>query len=178
MISPHLQIGAQLLLGSLTGILLVASVHAGPERVAFPESYAQGVKWLVVDRADRKEFHEHYVMAPAIEAARNGTAMPNGTVFTVVRYAALLDAQGNPRRGKDGHYLKGEIVGYAVMEKRAGWGDEYPDAVRNGEWEYRVFTPEKTPNTSMQLGGCFECHKAEAAHDFVHAYDKLREAAQ
>ncbi len=178
MIRPHLQIAAPLLLGILTGIFLVARVHAGPELVAFPESYFQGVKWLVVDRADRKEFHEHYVMPAAIEAARNGAAMPNGTVFTVVRYAALLDAQGNPRRGTDGHYLKGEIVGYAVMEKRAGWGGEYTDAVRNGEWEYRVFTREKTPNTSIKLGACFDCHKAEAAHDFVHAYHKLREASQ
>src|SRR5690348_13918102 len=178
MIRSRPEIAAPLLLGVLTGIFLVARVHAGPERVAFPENYAQGAKWLVVDRADRKEFHEHYVMPAAIEAARNGAAMPNGTVFTVVRYSALLDAQGNPRRGTDGHYLKGEIVGYGVMEKGAGWGGEYPDSVRNGGWEYRVFTPEKAPNTNVKLGACFECHKAEAAHDFVHAYDKLREAVR
>jgi len=176
MIRSYLQIAAPLLLGTLTGVFLVARVHAGAERVAFPESYAEGIKWLVVDRADRKEFHEHCVMPAAIAAARNGAAMPNGTVFTVVRYAVFLDAQGNPRRGKDGHYLKGEIVGYSVMEKRAGRGDEYPESVRNGEWEYRVFTPEKAPNASINVGGCFGCHKSEAAHDFVHAYDKLRVA--
>jgi len=178
MIRSRLAIATPLLLGVLTGIFLVARVHAGPERVAFPENYAQGVKWLVVDRADRKEFHEHYVMPAAIEAARNGAAMPNGTVFTVVRYAALLDAQGNPLRGTDGHYLKREIVGYGVMEKRAGWGDKYPDSARNGDWEYQVFTPETVLNTNVKLGACFQCHKAEAAHDFVHAYDELREAAR
>jgi hypothetical protein len=161
MTRSHFWIAGPLLLGALTGLFLVARVQAGPERVAFPANYAQGVRWLVVDRADRKEFHEHYVTPAAIAAARNGAVMPNGTVFTVVRYAALLDAQGDPRRGTDGHYLKGEIVGYAVMEKRAGWGDEYPDSVRNGEWEYQVFTPQKAPNTSMKLGACFGCHKAE-----------------
>ena len=29
------------------------------------------------------------------------------------------------------------------MEKRKGWGTEYPDNIRNGEWEYQAFTPAK-----------------------------------
>jgi len=33
------------------------------------------------------------------------------------------------------------------MEKRTGWGRDYPDALRNGEWEYRVFTADKKPDT-------------------------------
>ncbi len=176
MIRFHLKIASSLVLGALAGAVLVARVHAGPERVAFPERYAEGIKWLVVDRAERKEVHEHYGSAAAIEAARKGQGMPNGTVFTVVRYAAQLDAQGSPRRGADGHYPKGDVVGYGVMEKRTGWGSEYPESLRNGDWEYRAFTAKKTPNRSVKLTACFACHKTEAAHDFVHAYDKLRKA--
>jgi|KBSMisStaDraftv2_1062788.scaffolds.fasta_scaffold969520_2 hypothetical protein len=157
-------------------LALVAQVYAGPEKVAFPEKYADGVKWLIVDRADRKELQEHFATPAAITAARNGQAMPNGTVFTLVRYSALLDPEGNPRRGTDGHFLKGEIAGYGVMEKGSGWGAEYPPELRNGEWEYRVFTAQKTPNTQMKLNACFECHKAQASHDFIHAYEKLQEA--
>jgi len=73
--------------------------------------------------------------------------------------------------------LKGEIAGYGVMEKGSGWGAEYPPELRNGEWEYRVFTAQKTPNTQMKLNACFECHKAQASHDFIHAYEKLQEAS-
>jgi hypothetical protein len=98
-------------------------------------------------------------------------------LFTLVRYSALLDAEGNPRRGADGHFLKGEIAGYGVMEKRSGWGAEYPPELTNGEWEYRVFTPQKTPNAQMKLSPCFECHKTQASHDFIHAYEKLQEAS-
>jgi len=29
------------------------------------------------------------------------------------------------------------------MEKRTGWGSEYPEAKRNGEWEYQVFHADK-----------------------------------
>jgi hypothetical protein len=176
MIRSHLRIAARIFVAALAGIALVARVQAGADRVAFPERYAQGIKWLIVDRAERKEMHEHYVTPAAIEAARKGAAMPNGTVFTVVRYAAQLDAQGSPRRGADGHYVKGEIVGYGAMEKRSGWGGEYSESLRNGDWEYRVFTVEKVPNRTIKLTACFECHRSEAAHDFVHAYDKLSKA--
>ena len=111
-------------------------------------------------------------------AARRDQPMPSGTVFTVVRYAAQLDAQGNPIKGADGQFVKGELLGYAVMEKRTGWGSEYPDALRNGEWEYRAFTAEKKPNENVKLTACFECHKPTASHDFVYSYDKLKSAGQ
>jgi len=61
--------------------------------VAFPENYDQGVKWLIVDRPDRKELQEYFVTRAAVLAARRGKKMPNGTVFTLVRHSALLDAR-------------------------------------------------------------------------------------
>jgi hypothetical protein len=96
----------------------------------------------------------------------------------VVRHSAQLDADGNPVKGFDGNLVKDKVLGYAIMEKRAGWGNEYPDPLRNGEWEYRVFTAEKTPNDPAKLTACFECHKPTADRDFVRSYDKLKAAAQ
>lgn len=166
------------LLASLCAMAFVANVEAGPDNVSFPESYASGVRWLVIDKPDRRELHEHYVTPAAVEAARRGQAMPSGTVFTLVRYAARLDAEGHPLKDADGHFVKGEVAGFGVMEKRAGWGSDYPDTLRNGEWEYRVFTPNKMPNPNTKLTACFECHKAQADRDFVQAYDKLKQAAR
>jgi hypothetical protein len=96
----------------------------------------------------------------------------------VVRNSAQLDAQGNPVKGADGHLVKGEVLGFNAMEKRTGWGSEYPDTLRNGEWEYRTFTADKKPNDNVKLTACFECHKPLGSQDFVHAYDKLKEAAR
>jgi Cytochrome P460 len=61
---------------------------------------------------------------------------------------------------------------------RRGWGSEYPDTLRNGEWEYRTFTADKKPNENVKLTACFECHKPLASQDFVHAYDKLKVSAR
>jgi len=166
------------LVASVCGPALVVQVQASADKVAFPENYAKGVKWLVVDKSDAKQVHELYATPDAIEAARMGQPMPNGTVFTVVQYTAQLDAQGNPVKGADGRLVKGEIRGFNAMEKRTGWGSEYPDTLRNGEWEYRAFTADKKPNESAKLTACFECHKPLASQDFVHAYDKLKDAAR
>ena len=37
------------------------------------------------------------------------------------------------------------------MEKRDGWGTEYKDDIRNGEWEYQVFGPDKKVNDKANL---------------------------
>jgi hypothetical protein len=167
-------------LTSVAALALTVQVWAGADLVNFPEHYAEGVKWLVSDKEGPgpKQVHEIYAPPAAIEAARKGEPMPDGTVFTVVRHAAKLDADGKPIIGPDGRYVKGEIIGFNAMEKRAGWGAEYPDALRNGEWEYRAFNADKTPNEKAKLTACFECHKPLASQDFVHAYDKLKLAVK
>ncbi len=44
-------------------------------------------------------------------------------------------------KGPDGRFVKGDVIAYAVMELRTGWGTEYPAEWRNGEWEYASFPP-------------------------------------
>jgi cytochrome c553 len=65
------------------------------------------------------------------------------------------------------------------MEKRAGWGAEYPDNVRNGEWEYQAFKADKTPNTAANLTACFNCHKPlGAGPDYLFSYDRMKAASR
>ena len=101
--------------------------------------------FTTVDRPDNKQFREFYTSAAALDAAKKGEPLPDGTVITMLQYAAKLDAQGNPEKDANGRFIKGNLLGYAVMEKRTGWGAEYPDNVRNGEWEYQAFKADKTP---------------------------------
>ena len=94
-----------------------------------------------------------------------------------MQYAAVQDAQGNPVKDANGRFSKGNLIAYTVMEKRAGWGTEYPDNVRNGEWEYQAFTKDKTVNDKANLTACFNCHKPLDKQDFVFSYDKLKAAS-
>ncbi|HEY5962510.1 MAG TPA: cytochrome P460 family protein [Xanthobacteraceae bacterium] len=162
---------------ALAVVFAALPARAGGDLVKFPENYATGVLYTTVDRADNKQYRELYTTPAAVAAAKKGEPLPSGTVLTLVQYAAKLDAQGNPEKDANGRFIKGNLIAYTVMEKRAGWGKEYPDNVRNGEWEYQAFKADKTPNTAANLTGCFNCHKPlDARQDFVFSYDKLKSA--
>lgn len=103
---------------------LAWQAQAGRELVRFPESYAEGVRYAVVPRGDIRQ--EIFTSREAIDAVRNGRPIPSGTAITLVDYGG------------------GEIFRYVVMEKRAGWGAEYPPEIRNGEWEFQAFNADRS----------------------------------
>lgn len=167
-----------LAVAAILGSGLTVGVRADATKVAFPGNYANGVRWLVVDKEPQKQVREIFAPPEAIEAARKGEAMPDGTALTLVRYAAKLDQQGSPIKDENGRLIKGEVLGINVMQKGKGWGAEYPDTLRNGEWEYRAFNANTAPNDQAKLTACFECHKAQEGQDFVYEYERLKAAAK
>ena len=162
---------------AIAAVSLTIAVRAGGDKVAFPADYAKGVLYTTVDRADNKQFRELYAPQAAIEAVKAGKPIPSGTVLTMVNFKAKLGADGNPEKDANGRFIKtDEGAGIAVMEKRTGWGAEYGDDVRNGEWEYQAFKADKTVNDKANLKGCFTCHKPLDKQDFVFSFDKIKTA--
>ena len=163
---------------ALAAVSLTVAVRAGGDKIAFPENYAKGVLYTTVDRPDNKQYRELYAPKAAIDAVKGGQPVPSGTVLTMVNFKAKLNAAGEPEKDANGRFIKGNLIGYAVMEKRAGWGAEYPDNVRNGEWEYQAFKADKSVNTGANLGACFNCHKPLDKQDYVYLYDKMKTPAK
>ena len=151
------------------GALVTGAVpsNAGPDKISFPASHKAGVLYTIVDRYDVKQYRELYASPEAIQAAKDGKPLPSGTVLTLIQYKAQVDAQGTPVKDAKGRFMKGDLLAYAVMEKRTGWGTEYPDDLRNGEWEYAVFGPDGKLNEKANYKGCFQCHKPHEKIDFV-----------
>ena len=161
---------------ALAAVSFTVGVSAGGDKIAFPEDYAKGVLYTTVDRPDNKQYRELFSTPEAIAAVKAGKPMPSGTVLTLVQYRAKLNAAGEPEKDANGRFIKGELVGYTVMEKREGWGTEYPDDIRNGEWEYQAFKADKTVNDKANLKNCFTCHKPLDKQDFVFSFDKMKTA--
>ena len=161
---------------AVAAVSLTVAVRAGGDKVAFPESYAKGVLYTTVDRADNKQYRELYSTPEAIAALKAGQPIPSGTVLTLVQYKAVLNAAGEPEKDANGRFMKGDLIGYTVMEKRTGWGAEYADDLRNGEWEYQAFKADKTVNEKAVLKNCFTCHKPLDKQDFVFSFDKMKTA--
>jgi hypothetical protein len=167
-------LGAFCATAALAGMAFMAAVRAGGDLVQFPENYAKGVLYATVERADNKQYRELYATPEAIEAVKAGRPIPSGTVLTLVQYKALLTAAGEPQKDKNGRFIKGPLIGYTVMEKRDGWGAEYADEIRNGEWEYQAFKADRTVNDKANLKACFSCHKPLDKQDFVFTFDKMK----
>jgi plastocyanin len=149
-------------------VVLTVPSAAGPDKIAFPATWKNHVLYNTVDRYDNKQYRELYASTQAaVDAMKAGRALPDGTVLTLVQYKAQVDAQGNPVKGPNGRFVKGDLVAFTVMEKRKGWGSEYPDDLRNGEWEYAVFSPDGKLNDKANYKGCFQCHKPHEKQDFV-----------
>src|SRR5262249_37614120 len=55
-------------------------------------------------------------------------------------------------------------------EKRSGWGSEYSDNIRNGEWEFALFTPDGKPNPMVPVPVCMACHKPHEHLDYIKTY--------
>ncbi|WP_144084628.1 hypothetical protein [Advenella mimigardefordensis] len=59
-------------------------------------------------------------------------------------------------------YRNGELFRYVVMEKRDGWGDRYEESIRNGDWEFQSFRPDRSINRSVNVARCMGRHKNKA----------------
>jgi hypothetical protein len=160
---------------AFAAIGIAAQVRAANDKFTFPGDYEKGVEYLSVDKPN-KQVHVFYASREAIEAAKAGKPMPEGTVFTGVHYNAKLDKDGNPEKDANGRFIKTDLRQFAVMRKEKGWGGEYPADKRNGDWEYRIFTKDHAWNDKVQAGVCLDCHLPKAGQDFVWSYDALKAA--
>jgi plastocyanin len=151
-----------------------ALVAPGPNKVVFPQDWAKGVMYATVDRPDTKQYREFYTSAEAVAAAKAGKPIPDGTVITLAAYAAQADAAGTPLKDANGHFMKGNLLAVNVMQKKAGWGADIPEAIRNGDWVYQSFTPDGKANDKANLTSCYQCHLPFAKDDYLTNMAKLK----
>ncbi|HXF46806.1 MAG TPA: cytochrome P460 family protein [Burkholderiaceae bacterium] len=159
----------------LAGCVAATAVAArsGADKVAFPANLDKAQMYGTVDRPDVKQVRELWAPREVIEAVRAGKPIPYGAPLTMALYKARVDDKGEPVKGADGRLQKTELIGYFVMEKRQGWGAQYPAEKRNGEWEYQAFTADRKVNDKAQLDNCFACHKQRESQDYVFSMAKL-----
>ncbi len=148
--------------------LVAAGVHASTVDVTLPADYRQTlVNFTTVDRADNGQVRVLYGSQAALDAVKAGQPAPSGSVMVMEIYPALKDLQNQVVRGADGRLQRGALAQIFVMEKRTGWGAQYPEAVRNGDWDYAVFTPAGQRTDARDMQACMTCHLPKASNDFL-----------
>ena len=145
--------------GAATGTKSEFLPHIAKSHVVFPEGYQQTfVRYHTIDFPAARQLRYYYANPAALQAAREGKPLPDGSYLFAEVYSAKLDDAKNPVKGADGHFQADKLVAYTAMQREAGWGDEFPDALRNENWNYAVFSLEKKPRPVNQAE-CLGCHK-------------------
>lgn len=160
-----------------TSVLLLAlwsGALAGPEKITYPEGYGtEFVRYFTVDRPDRDIVRFFYVNRQALEAAQPGQELPYGTVLVMEDHKVRLDANEEPVSDTQGRFIPTDgVTNVFVMEKREGFGQEYPPEKRNGEWEYAWFLPDGSRKTDAEFDGCFSCHLNRTERNFTFTFYK------
>lgn len=155
-----------------------AAAWAGPEKVNYPAGFDKGVLYGTVDRYDTKQYRELYTSQAVVDAVKAGKPIPAGATITMAIYKAQVDDKGVPVKDAKGRFKKGDAVAHMVMMKNTGWGAEYGPEKRNGEWEYRAFTPDGKVNEQANLAPCFACHKPHEGQDYVISLARFKPAKE
>ena len=144
-----------------------------------PEGYPNGfTMYQTVNRADINQVRYLYANAVALQAAREGKPLPDGSVLVLEQHAAKLGPDRKPIVGTDGYYERDRLLAYAIMGRAAGWGKDIPELLRNEDWNYTVFTPEKKARPGVNQAECLACHKPLDKASFAFSLQALQAKAR
>jgi len=144
--------------------------------LTFPENYkATFVHYHTLNFPATKQLRRYFANPAAIAAAKAGKPLPEGSFILAEVYSAKVDAEGKPVAGADGFFVPEKHLFYTAMGTGAGWGNGVPDALRNGNWNYGVFTLEKQ-HRPINQAECYACHKPLDKDSFVFTLRQLAAA--
>lgn len=141
------------------GLATVPALLATAEetRVTFPDLDAL-IHYTTVTRGD---VTEHMLTTQAaIDAVQAGQPIPDGTPVV------LAD------------YREGEVYRYFVMQKGAGWGADYDDGRRTGDWQFQFYWGDRSINMEENTARCQGCHQSREDAEFMFTYNDLRRFGQ
>jgi cytochrome c553 len=150
--------------------------HIAKSRMLFPEGYKESfTHYHSMNFPATKQVRHFYANAVTITAAKAGRDLPDGSVMIVEVFGAKLDAEGKPVIGPDGFFVADKLLFYTAMAAESGWGDQIPDMLRNGNWQYAVFTPEKQQRAGLDQTNCLACHKPLEKKSYTFTLKQLSE---
>ncbi len=147
--------------------------------ITFPEGYRSSyLKYTTIDMPATRQVRYYWANPTAVQAAREGKALPDGSVLFVEVNTAKLDADKKPIVGPDGHFVADQLVSYTAMAREAGWGAAVPELLRNENWNYAVFSAAKQVRSTVNQAECLACHKPLDQTSYVFTLAPLTAAAR
>lgn len=136
------------------------AVWADSERIHFPDDYRTNMEnYLSLDRTQNPDQTIRlFATKETLQAAKAGDELPDGTVLVAEIYKAKLDEDGKVLESSLGRRIRDKFAAVAVMQKGNGWGADFEDALRNGDWDFAIFKPSGERLVKKDLDQCRACH--------------------
>lgn len=138
---------------AILALAFASPVWAEPNRVTFPDINALE-QYTTVTRGEVTEYM--YTSAEALAAIREDRPVPPGT------QVVLQD------------WREGEVYRLFVMQKGEGWGDDYDEATRAGDWQFQWYWPDGSINMDESTERCRACHQSRERREFMYTYNDAR----
>lgn len=146
-------------------------------QVTFPEGYKDAfTKYHTINFPATGQVRHYYANKAAIQAAKEGKPLPDGSVLFAEVYAAKVGSDKKPVTGGDGFFVAEKLLFYTAMASGPGWGKDVPDMLRNGNWNYAVFTLDKQHRPGVNQAECFGCHKPLDSASYVFTLKQIAAA--
>jgi len=182
------QLGAEDIasLAAYFGSLAPASAGAKSEllpalatsKIRFPEGYRTSfTMYQTVNRADIGQVRYLWANPVALQAAREGRSLPDGSVLLLEQHSVKRDAAKQPVTGADGFFERDSLLGYTVMERGPGWGNDFPEMLRNEDWQYAVFNAAGQQRMGVNQADCLACHKPLDKASYAFSFEQVKAAA-
>ena len=142
------------------GLVVVANLAiADEERISFPINYSTKFQnYLSLDRVQNDDqIIRLFANDIALTAAKEGRELPNGSVIVGEVYKAKKDEDGNVVESSLGRRVRAKLAAVAVMEKGDGWGAAFSEDLRNGDWDFAIFSPDGK-RLNKDINACRSCH--------------------
>lgn len=163
--------------GAATGAKSTFLANVAKTGVTFPEGYKDTfTKYYTINFPATKQVRYYFASKAAVAAAKAGKPLPDGSVLFVEVYAAKLDTDNKPVMGGEGFYVADKLLIYTAMARGAGWGKDIPEMLRNGDWNYAIFTTDKQHLPGVNQAECLACHKPLDNMSYTFTLKQLAEA--
>lgn len=135
--------------------LFSPAAMAQANRAAFPADFDQMVMYGDYRRGSGGELA--YALPETIEIAKSGQTLPPGTVL-------VLEI-----------YNDGALTDYFVMEKGEGWGLDFAEEDRAGDWHFQQFDTGRSVRRNAIADRCVSCHQGAAENDFMFTWGRMQD---
>ncbi len=159
----------------LGALILAPNAQSDHNKVALPDNYQTTfTNYLSLDRINNPDqIMRIFANDIAMQGPGEDGKLPYGSIIVAEVYKAKKDADGNPiKSALLNRLLRGEKALIGVMQREKGWGEEYAEGLKNGNWEFAAYKADGSV-ADKDLDQCRACHAPLTDTNHLFSYEHL-----